>query len=206
MAAAELWDERRRGALGNIWLSRGGWIGRPSIRGHGSSQCDRREAPLLIAKFRRLFFQGCRRSTAVLSTAANHREVKHPAPSRENHYNIAVLYILSSNLLTHSESHRVAVQGYTNHVVYILTHAIQYVFLFRGGWLDCQRKPFGRAQRYLLHLLVRTCDKAWECSSLSSLISSLKYLLFFNLSAAGSQWAWWLVWPIWFCPKKISAK
>lgn len=111
MATAELWDERRRGALGNIWLSRAGWIGRPSIRGHGWSQCDRRELPLLNAEFPRLFFQGCcccRRSSAVLPTAADHREVKHPAPSRENHYTIAVLYsILSSNLLTHSESHRV---------------------------------------------------------------------------------------------------
>lgn len=107
------------------------------------------------------------------------------------------------------ESSCCAAQGYTNHVVYTLTHAIQSVFLFRGGWLDCQREPFGRAQRYLLHLLVRI-DLRQRMRMFLAFISHIIALkipaFFFNLSGAGSQWAWWLVWPIWFCPTKTSEK
>jgi hypothetical protein len=53
-----------------------------------------------------------------------------------------------------------------------------FVSLLGDDWI-VQGKPFGRAQRYLLHLLVRIRQKHGECTSyFSSLISSLKYIFF----------------------------
>jgi len=80
------------------------------------------------------------------------------------------------------ESHRVVVvvQGYTNHVVYTLTHAAiynKYFCFVVGGWLDCSGETFRSCSALSTASSCTYTTKHGECTSyFSSLISSLKYI------------------------------
>lgn len=150
MAAVEWWDEGRKRALGiTIWLFRGGCIGCPSIRGHHSNQCDRWKAPLINAKSQRVSFQGCRRGTVALPTAANYREVKYSSPfAGKPLQHCGMCRDIRSCIASCSRI-------YKSRCLYFTCQTIR-IFGPWGWWDRIVRwKLFFRARRYQLHLHVK---------------------------------------------------